>query len=93
MRALSNSPWVREPDSELDYDYGVRLPAAAGEVGFQSIQIHLEQPAYLRGPEKRLWEHKFAETVPVVRAQEWPLKTNSKGFLRRCARLRKTNAC
>jgi hypothetical protein len=66
MRALSNSPWVREPDSELDYDYGVRLPAAAGEVGFQSIQIHLEQPAYLRGPEKRLWEHTFAETVPVV---------------------------
>jgi ubiquinone/menaquinone biosynthesis C-methylase UbiE len=50
----------------VDYDFGVRLPAAAGEVGFQSIQIHLEQPAYLRGPEKRLWEHTFAETVPVV---------------------------
>jgi hypothetical protein len=42
------------------------LPAAAAEVGFRSIQIHLEQPAYLRGPEKRLWEHTFAETVPVV---------------------------
>jgi hypothetical protein len=41
-------------------------PAMAVEVGFLSIQVHLEQPAYLRGPEKRLWEHTFAETVPVV---------------------------
>ncbi len=50
----------------VDYDFGVRLPAAAAEAGFRSIQIHLEQPAYLRGPEKRLWEHTFAETAPVV---------------------------
>jgi ubiquinone/menaquinone biosynthesis C-methylase UbiE len=50
----------------VDYDFGVRLPAAAAEAGFRSIQIHLEQPAYLRGPEKRLWEHTFAEVVPVV---------------------------
>jgi ubiquinone/menaquinone biosynthesis C-methylase UbiE len=50
----------------VDYDFGVRLPAAATEVGFRSIQIHLEQPAYLRGPEKRLQEHAFAEMVPVV---------------------------
>jgi ubiquinone/menaquinone biosynthesis C-methylase UbiE len=40
----------------VDYDFGIR---------FQSILIHLEQPAYLRGPEKRLWEHTFTETVPV----------------------------
>jgi ubiquinone/menaquinone biosynthesis C-methylase UbiE len=50
----------------VDYDFGVRLPATATEVGFRSIEIHLDQPAYLRGPEKRLWEHTFAETVPVV---------------------------
>jgi hypothetical protein len=49
----------------VDYDFGIRLPAAAARVGFQSILIHLEQPAYLRGPEKRLWEHTFTETVPV----------------------------
>jgi ubiquinone/menaquinone biosynthesis C-methylase UbiE len=50
----------------VDYDFGVRLPAAAAEAGFQSIQVHLEYPAYLKGPEKRLWEYTFAETVPVV---------------------------
>jgi ubiquinone/menaquinone biosynthesis C-methylase UbiE len=50
----------------VDYDFGVRLPVAAAEAGFRSIQIQLEQPAYLRGPEKRLWEHSFAETVPVL---------------------------
>jgi 2-polyprenyl-3-methyl-5-hydroxy-6-metoxy-1,4-benzoquinol methylase len=50
----------------VDYDFGVRLPAAAAQTGFRSIQIHLEQPAYLRGPEKRLWEHTFAEASPVA---------------------------
>jgi SAM-dependent methyltransferase len=50
----------------VDYDFGVRLPAAATGAGFRSVQIHLEQPAYLRGPEKRLWEHTFAEAAPVA---------------------------
>lgn len=50
----------------VDYDFGARLPAAAAEAGFRSIQVHLEQPAYLRGPEKQLWEYTFAETVPVM---------------------------
>ncbi len=50
----------------VDYDFGVRLPAAAAGAGFQSIRVYLEQPAYLSGPEKQLWEHTFAETVPVM---------------------------
>jgi SAM-dependent methyltransferase len=65
----------------VDYDFGVRLPAAAAEVGFQSIQIHLEQPAYLRGPEKRLWEHTFAETVPVVARTGVATEDDLKGLL------------
>jgi ubiquinone/menaquinone biosynthesis C-methylase UbiE len=50
----------------VNYDFGVRLPAAMQKAGFPSVQIHLDQPAYLRGPEKRLWEYTFAEIVPVV---------------------------
>jgi hypothetical protein len=50
----------------VDYDYGVRLPAAAADTGFRSIAVRLEQPAYMRGPEKRLWEHTFAEVAPSM---------------------------
>jgi ubiquinone/menaquinone biosynthesis C-methylase UbiE len=50
----------------VDYDYGVRLPADAADAGFSSVEVRLAQPAYLRGPEKRLWEHTFAEAVPVI---------------------------
>jgi hypothetical protein len=53
----------------VDDDYGVRLPAAAVDAGFQLPEVRLEQPAYLREPEKRLWEHTFAEIAPsIVRA-------------------------
>jgi ubiquinone/menaquinone biosynthesis C-methylase UbiE len=65
----------------VDYDFGIRLPAAAAEVGFRSILIHLEQPAYLRGPEKRLWEHTFAETVPVVVRTGAATEDDLKGLL------------
>ena len=50
----------------VDYDYGVRLPADVIHAGFRAVDVRLEQPAYLRGPEKRLWEHTFAEAVPVI---------------------------
>ena len=50
----------------VDYDFGVRLPAAAAQTGFGSVRVYLDQPAYLRGPEKRLWEYSFAETIPVA---------------------------
>jgi ubiquinone/menaquinone biosynthesis C-methylase UbiE len=50
----------------VDYDYGVRLPATVIDTGFRSLEVRLEQPAYLRGPEKRLWEHSFAEVAPSI---------------------------
>jgi ubiquinone/menaquinone biosynthesis C-methylase UbiE len=50
----------------VDYNYGVRLPAAVMEAGFRSPEIRLEQPAYLKGPEKRLWERTFAEVTPTM---------------------------
>ncbi len=50
----------------VNYDYGVRLPADVMAAGFRAVDVRLDHPAYLRGPEKRLWEHTFAEAVPVV---------------------------
>lgn len=50
----------------VNYNFGLRLPAAAEYAGFHSPFIRLEHPAYLRGEEKRLWEHTFAEAVPVI---------------------------
>lgn len=49
----------------VDYDYGLRLPADAVDAGFQSVEVRIDHPAYLRGPEKRLWEHTFMEAVPT----------------------------
>jgi ubiquinone/menaquinone biosynthesis C-methylase UbiE len=54
----------------VDYNYGLRLPVAAKEAGFSHVEVRLNQPAYLRGEEKRLWKHTFAEVVPaIVRAE------------------------
>ena len=50
----------------VDYDYGVRLPADVMDAGFRAVDVRLEQPAYLRGPEKRLWEHTLAEAAPAI---------------------------
>jgi len=50
----------------VNYDYGVRLPAAVVDAGFRLQEVRLDQPAYLRGPEKRLWEHTFAEVAPSM---------------------------
>jgi ubiquinone/menaquinone biosynthesis C-methylase UbiE len=50
----------------VNYDYGIQLPAAAVDAGFQSVEVRMQQPAYLRGPEKRLWEHTFAEIAPSI---------------------------
>lgn len=50
----------------VDYDYGARLPVDALDAGFRAVDVQLAQPAYLHGPEKRLWEHTLAEAVPVI---------------------------
>jgi ubiquinone/menaquinone biosynthesis C-methylase UbiE len=53
----------------VNYDFGIRLPAAASGAGFRSVEVRLNQPAYLTGQEKRLWEHTFAELFPsMIRA-------------------------
>ena len=51
----------------VSYDYGARMPADASSAGFRSVEVRLEQPAYFRGPEKRLWELTFAEASNVIR--------------------------
>jgi hypothetical protein len=66
----------------VDYNFGVRLPAATAKVGFRSTEIHLEQPAYLRGPEKRLWEHTFAEAMPVMIRTGAATEDELKGLLK-----------
>ena len=50
----------------VDYNFGIRLPGAAARAGFRSVEVRLDQPAYLRGEEKRLWEHTFAEVFPSM---------------------------
>jgi SAM-dependent methyltransferase len=50
----------------VNYEYGTNLPADAADAGFHSVEVRLECPAYLRGPEKRLWELTFAEAAPVI---------------------------
>jgi ubiquinone/menaquinone biosynthesis C-methylase UbiE len=50
----------------VDYDYGMRLPLDVVKVGFQPPEVRFIQPAYMRGPEKRLWEHTIREAMPNV---------------------------
>lgn len=50
----------------VNYDYGVELPAAVMDAGFQSPEVRVDHPALLRGPGKRIWEHTYAEAIPVV---------------------------
>jgi SAM-dependent methyltransferase len=50
----------------VNYDYGVELPAAVMNAGFQSPEVRVDLPALLRGPGKRIWEHSFAEAIPAI---------------------------
>ena len=50
----------------VDYNYGEWLPVDVMEVGFQPPEIRFQQPVYLRGPEKRLWEHTIREATPTI---------------------------
>jgi len=63
----------------VSYDYGARMPADAAHAGFQSVQVHLEQPVYFCGPEKRLWELTFAEASTVIHRSDiaTPAELNS----------------
>jgi len=50
----------------VDYDYGLRMPLDVMKVGFQPPEVRFVQPSYLRGPEKRLWEHTVREAMPTI---------------------------
>jgi SAM-dependent methyltransferase len=50
----------------VNYDYGVELPAAVMHAGFQSPEVRVDLPAFLRGPGKRMWEQTYAEAIPVI---------------------------
>jgi len=45
----------------VNYDFGLELPIALIEAGFQSPVVRMETPMYLSGPKKRLWEWTFVE--------------------------------
>jgi hypothetical protein len=36
------------------------------EAGFGRPEVSFDMPAYMRGPEKRLWELTFAEAKPAI---------------------------
>jgi SAM-dependent methyltransferase len=50
----------------VNYDYGVELPAAVMDAGFQSPEVRVDLPTSLRGPGKRIWEHTYAEAIPAM---------------------------
>src|SRR5260370_30912855 len=45
----------------VNYDYGLELPLALMDAGFQAPVVRMETPIYLSGPKKRLWEWTFTE--------------------------------
>ncbi len=45
----------------VNYDYGMKLPLALMDAGFQAPVVRMETPVYLSGPKKRLWEWTFTE--------------------------------
>jgi len=45
----------------VNYDFGLELPLALMDAGFQPPVVRMETPIYLSGPKKRLWEWTFVE--------------------------------
>ena len=45
----------------VNYDFGLELPAALMDAGFQAPVVQMETPMYLSGPKKQLWEWTFIE--------------------------------
>jgi ubiquinone/menaquinone biosynthesis C-methylase UbiE len=71
----------------VNYNYGMRLPADAADAGFHSVEVRMECPAYLHGPEKRLWELTFAEAVPVFLKNEIATEEELNGIVEEMRRL------
>ena len=50
----------------VNYDYGLQLPLALMDAGFQAPVVRMETPIYLSGPKKRLWEWTFTEAADGI---------------------------
>lgn len=47
--------------NNVDYNLGPKLPGLLRTLGFERLQIHVQQPTYVKGEEKRFWEYTFME--------------------------------
>lgn len=53
----------------IDACNGMAIHRLVRDAGFTQIQVSLNQPAYLRGEEKRFWEYSVAETASALVAR------------------------
>jgi SAM-dependent methyltransferase len=50
----------------VNYDFALDLPREVLRAGFGLPVVCFDQPVFLRGPGKRLWEQTFAEISPAI---------------------------
>jgi SAM-dependent methyltransferase len=50
----------------VNYDFGLKLPRALIDAGFQPPVVRMQTPMYLSGPRKGLWEWTFAEATEAL---------------------------
>jgi hypothetical protein len=70
----------------VDYNFGLRLPGAAMDAGFQKPVVRVDAPMYLDGAKKRLWEWTFQEAVPVIVSKGAATEEEALGVLAAMAR-------
>jgi len=72
---------MRELRAKLDVGPLVIHTSYLVNVCSQSNEVRLEQPAYFRGPEKRLWELTLAEASAVIYRNEIATPAEMNGML------------
>jgi SAM-dependent methyltransferase len=60
----------------VDYDLGPKLPGLLRALGFKRLQIHVQQPTYMQGEEKRFWEYTFIEGAEKAIASGLTVRKN-----------------
>jgi SAM-dependent methyltransferase len=60
----------------VDYDLGPKLPGLLRTLGFGRLQIHVQQPTYMQGEEKRFWEYTFIEGAEKASASGQTARKN-----------------
>lgn len=50
----------------VDYDLGPKLPRLFSQLGFEGLQIHVQQPTFMQGEQKRFWEYTYLEGAQKV---------------------------